>query len=128
MLKLGKDNDSWKDDNSRNWMGGSVHSKTQKVQRVHRLECLYASFMLSLRYYLCLFYKKYASTKKQCYIVSCSSVYFLPPQRRGDNSSNRMGGLVHSKFQAHEFSGPPEILTGPNLPSYCSNCPPSLRR
>ena len=39
--------------------------------------------MLSLRYYLCLFYKKYASTKKQCYIVSCSSVYFLPPQRRG---------------------------------------------
>ena len=37
--------------------------------------------MLSLRYYLCLFYTNYASTKKQCYVVSCSSVYFLPPQR-----------------------------------------------
>ena len=36
--------------------------------------------MLSLRYYLCSFYKNYASTKKQCYVVSCSSVYFLPPQ------------------------------------------------
>ena len=39
--------------------------------------------MLSLRYYLCLFYTNCASTKKQCYVVSCSSVYFLPPQRMG---------------------------------------------
>ena len=68
---------------SRNRMGGSVRSTFQKVQRGHQLECSYASFMLSLRYYLCLFYTNYDSTKKQCYVVSCSSVYFLPPQRRG---------------------------------------------
>ena len=37
----------------------------------------------SSRYYLGLFYTNYASTKKQCYVVSCSSVYFLPPQRMG---------------------------------------------
>ena len=39
--------------------------------------------MLSLWYYLCLFYTNYASTKKQCYVVSCSSVYILPPQIMG---------------------------------------------
>ena len=71
-----------KDDDTREWMGGLFWSKTQKVQRVHQFECSYASFMLSLRYYLCLFYTNYASTKKQCYVVSCLSVYFLPPQRR----------------------------------------------
>ena len=71
-----------KDDDSLDWMGGSVWSTIQKVQRVHQLECLYASFMISLRYYLCLFYTNYASTKKQCYFVSCLSVYFLPSQRR----------------------------------------------
>ena len=73
-----------KDDNLREWMGGLVWSTIQKVQIVHQLECSYASFMLSLRYYLCLFYTNYASTKKkQCYVVSCLSVYFLPPRRRG---------------------------------------------
>ena len=71
-----------KDDDSRDWMGGSVRSKIQKVQRVHQLEFSYASFMILLRYYFCLFYTNYASTKKQCYVVSCLSVYFLPPQRR----------------------------------------------
>ena len=69
-----------KDDDLRDWMGGSVRSKIQKVQRVHQLECSYASFMISLRYYLCLLYTNYASTKKNCYVVSCLSVYFLPPQ------------------------------------------------
>ena len=78
-----EDDDLCKDDDSRDWMGGSVWSKTQKEHRVHQLECSYASFMLSLRYYLCLFCINYASTKNQCYVVSCSSVYILPSQRRG---------------------------------------------
>ena len=76
MSKPGKDDDLGKDDDSRNWMRGLVRSKTQKVQRVHQLECSYAFIRLSLRYYLCLFYTNYDFTKKQCYVVSCSSVYF----------------------------------------------------
>ena len=83
MLKPGKDDNLGKDDDLYDWIGGLGWSKNQKVQRVHQIECLYASFMLSLRYYLCLFCTNYASTKKQCYVVSCSSVYFLPPQRMG---------------------------------------------
>ena len=65
-----------KDDDLSDWMGCSVRSKIQKVQRVDQLECSYASFMLSLRYYLCLFYTNYASTKKRCCFVSCLLVYF----------------------------------------------------
>ena len=76
MSKPGKDDDLGTYDDSRGWIGGSGWSKTQKVQIVHQLECSYASIMLSLRYYLCLLYTNYASTKKQCYVVSCSSVYF----------------------------------------------------
>ena len=72
-----------KDEDSRDLIGCSGLSKTQKVQRIHQLECSYASIMLSLRYYLLLFYTNYASAKKQCYVVSCSSVYFLPPQIMG---------------------------------------------
>ena len=60
-----------KDDDSRNRMGSSVWSTFQKIQRIHELEFSYASFMLLLRYYLCLFCKDYASTKKQCYVVLC---------------------------------------------------------
>ena len=71
-----------KDDDSSNWIVGSVQSKIQKVQRVNQLECLYASFMLSLRYYSWSFYTNYASTKNQCYLVSCLSFNFLPHQRR----------------------------------------------
>ena len=71
-----------KDDDLRNWMGGLAQSKIQKVQRVHHLECSYASFLLLLRYYLCLFYTNYAHKNKQCYVVSCLSVYFLPHQRK----------------------------------------------
>ena len=71
MSKPGKDDD----DNSRDWMNGALgRSKTQKVQIFHQLSFSYASIMLSLRYYLCLFYTNYASTKKQCYVVSCLSV------------------------------------------------------
>ena len=47
-----------------NRMGGLVWSTFQKVQRIHELGFLYASFMLSLRYRLCGFYTDYASTKK----------------------------------------------------------------
>ena len=75
-LNMSKPN---KDDDLRDWMGGSVWSTIQKVQRGHQLECSYASFMLPLRYYLCLFYTNYASTKKQCYVVSFLSVHCLPP-------------------------------------------------
>ena len=71
-----------KEEDSRNRMGDSDQSSFQKVQRIHELEFLYASFMLLLRYYLCLFYTYYASTKKQCYVVLCFSVSFIPPQRR----------------------------------------------
>ena len=74
MSKPGKH----EDDDSRDWTIGSLgQPKTQKVQRFHQLSFSYASIMLSLRYYLCLFYTNYASTKKQCYVVSCSSVYFF---------------------------------------------------
>ena len=69
MSKPGKDDNLEKDNDSRDWIGGSDLSKIQKVQRVHQLECLYASIILSLRYSLCLFYTNYASTKKQCYVV-----------------------------------------------------------
>ena len=71
-----------KDDDLRDWMRGLVRSKIQKVQRFHQLECSYASFMLLLRYSLCLFYTNYASTEKQCYVFSFLSVYFSPTQRR----------------------------------------------
>ena len=71
-----------KDDDSRDWMGSSVRSTIQKVHRVHQLECSYASFMLSLRYYLCLFYTKHASTKEQCYVFHAYQYIFSPPQRR----------------------------------------------
>ena len=71
MSKPGKDDDLGKDDDSRNWTGGSVRSTIQKVQRVHQLECSYDLFMLLLRYHLCLFYKNYSSTKKECYVVLC---------------------------------------------------------
>ena len=53
-----------KDDNSLNRIGGSVRSTIQKVQIIHELEFLYASFMISLCYRLCVFYTDYASTKK----------------------------------------------------------------
>ena len=70
-------------DDSRDLIGCSGLSKTQKVQRIHQIECSYASIMLSLRYCLCLFYTNYDSTNKQCCVVSCSPVYFLPPQIMG---------------------------------------------
>ena len=71
-----------KDDDLSDRMGGSLRSKIQKVQRTHQLESTYASFMLLSCYYLCLFYTKYASTKKQCYVVLYFLVCFLPPQIR----------------------------------------------
>ena len=71
-----------KEEDSRNRMGDSDQSSFQKVQRIHELEFLYASFMLSLRYLLCGLYTDYASTKKQCYVVLCFSVSFIHPQRR----------------------------------------------
>ena len=43
MPKPRKDGDS-----HNSWTGGSVRSLFQKVQRIHELEFLYASFMLSL--------------------------------------------------------------------------------
>ena len=55
-----------KDENLRNRAGGSVQSIFQKVQRIHELEFSYASFLLLLRYCLCLLYTDYAYTKKQC--------------------------------------------------------------
>ena len=48
MSKPGKDDDLGKDNDSRDWIGGSGLSKIQKVQRVHQLECSYASIMLLL--------------------------------------------------------------------------------
>ena len=88
-----------KDDDSRDRMGGLVWSTIQKVQRVHQLECSYASFMLSLRYYLCLFYTNYDSTKKQCYFVSCLSVYFVSLQEGGqfEQSDGRFGSVIISE-------------------------------
>ena len=73
---------SKKKDNSSNRMGGSVRSTFQKVQRTDELEFLNASFMLSLHYLLCGFYKDYASEKNWYYMVLWFSVSFMLPQRR----------------------------------------------
>ena len=63
-------------------MVGLVRSTFQKVQRIHELEFLYASSMISLRYRLCVLYTDYASkkiTQRSCvtlilclHIHSCS--------------------------------------------------------
>ena len=60
---------SKKEEDSRNRMGGSVWSTFQKIQIIHELEFLYASFILSLRYLLCVLYTDYDYTKKQYYVV-----------------------------------------------------------
>ena len=53
-----------KEEDSRNSMGGLVRSAFQKVQIIHELEFLYASFVLSLCYCLCGFHKDCILTKK----------------------------------------------------------------
>ena len=62
-------------------MGGSDRSSFQKVQRIDELKCVYDSFMLSLRYRLCGFYKGYASTKKSlkklCYVNTMLLCLFM---------------------------------------------------
>ena len=61
-----------KDDDPRNRTGGLVQEIFQKVQIFHELEFSYASFMLLLRYCLCVLYTDYYSTKKSpkelCYL------------------------------------------------------------
>ena len=66
-----------KDENSRNRKGGSARSIFQKIQRIHELAFLYASFMLLLRHFLCLLYTNSASTKKLCYVVLWLLVSFI---------------------------------------------------
>ena len=70
-----------KDDNLCNKMGGLVWSTFQKVQIIHELEFLYASFMLSISYWLCGFYTDYDSTKKSpnklCYINNMHICLFM---------------------------------------------------
>ena len=72
---------SKKEEDSRNRMGGLVRSTFKKVQRIHELEFLYASFMLSLCYRLCSFYTDYASTKKSpkklCYVNTMLLYLFM---------------------------------------------------
>ena len=72
---------SKKEEDSRNRMGGLVRSTFQKVQIIHELEFLYASFMLSLCYCLCGFYKDYALTKKSpnkfCYVNTMLLCLFM---------------------------------------------------
>ena len=82
---------SKKEEDPRNRMVGSVQSTSQKVERIHELICLYASFMLSLHlfhYQLCGFNKDYDSPKQQRFMVLLFSVSFMLPQRR-----NRIRGL-----------------------------------
>ena len=65
MSKPGKHDD----DDSRDWMIGSLgHSKTQKVQRFHQISFSYSSIMLSLRYYLFLFYTNLNNTSPVSYL------------------------------------------------------------
>ena len=63
---------SKKEEYSRNRMGGLVWWTFQKVQIINELEFSYASFMISLHYCLCSFYKDDSSTKKSpnklCYV------------------------------------------------------------
>ena len=70
-----------KDDDLRNRMGGLVWSTFQKVQRIHELEFLYASFLLSFRYCSCILYTDYASTKKSpkklCYVINMLLPFFV---------------------------------------------------
>ena len=79
---------SKKEEESRNRIGGLVRSTFQKVHRIHELEFSYASFMLSLCYRLCAFYKDYALTKKSpkklcftlilwLYVYSCSDAVMV---------------------------------------------------
>ena len=72
---------SKKEDNLSNRMGGLVQSSFQKVQIIDELKFLYASFMLSLRYRLCGFYKGCASTKKSlkklCYVNTMFLYLFM---------------------------------------------------
>ena len=88
---------SKKEEDLRNRMGGSVRSKFQKVQRIHELECLYASFMLSLRYHLCGFYKGYASTKKRYYVGGFMLLIILHTySKKKEDPRSGMGGSVRS--------------------------------
>ena len=73
---------SQKEDNSSNRMGGWVRSTFQAIQRIHEIEFSNASFMLSLHYRLCGFYKDYASIKKQYYMVLWFLFSFMLPNRR----------------------------------------------
>ena len=70
-----------KEDNSSNRVVGSVRSSFQKVQRIDELKFLYASFMLSLRYRSCGFYKDYDMTKmspkKFCYVNTMVLCLFI---------------------------------------------------
>ena len=70
-----------KEDSLINSMGGSVRSSFQKVQRIDELKFLYASFMLSLRYRSCGFYKGYDLTKKSlkklCYVNTMLICLFM---------------------------------------------------
>ena len=72
---------SKKGDNSSNRIGVSVRWTFQVVQRIDALKFLYASFMLSLLYRLCGFYKGYASTKKYlknlCYVNNMLRCLFM---------------------------------------------------
>ena len=88
-----------KDDDLSNRMGGSVRSTFQKVQMTNEIECLYAFFMLLLRYYLYTFYTNYASTKKRCYMVFMLLGLFHDPSKEEDYLINRMGGSFWSTFQ-----------------------------
>ena len=65
MSKPGKHDD----DDSRDWIIVSLgRSKTQKVQRFHQLSFSYPSIMLSLRYYLCLFYTNLNNSSPVSYL------------------------------------------------------------
>ena len=91
---------SKKEEDLRNRIGGSGWLTFQKAQRVHELEFLYASFMLSLRYHLRGFYKDYDSTKKQSYVGDFMIIIiFHTHLKKKEDPRNGMGGSVWSTFQ-----------------------------
>ena len=96
---------SKKGDNSSNRMGGLVRSTFQEVQRIHELEFLNASFMLSLHLFLwsvMWFLQGLWYTKAAILYGFMILGLFHAPSKKEVDSRNRMGGLVRSTFQKVE--------------------------
>ena len=96
---------SKKGDSSSNNMRGLVRSTFQEVQRIHELEFLNASFMLSLHLFSLSIMR---FLQGLCYTKAAISYGFMiiglfhALSKKEEDSRNRMGGSVQSTFQKVE--------------------------